>query len=215
MFTVYGKDEITVLAKQFLPHEPEDKVQSEWKDFKYELLGMRKKFLSLKKQIAENKLKFKKTSSEWLIGHVLNSSQSDEYPLITHLIKIAAIVPVTNAWPERGASAVKRIKDRMRSTLKNDMLNGLLHISMNGPPANSKEADALINRVVERYVEERHYKAPTIHSVVTSSISTMTQTDITVRTVDVPETEIADTADANEVDDEEDELMIPCDKKIT
>ena len=75
-----------------------------------------------------------------------------DFPKIVDLAKIAAIVPVTNAWPERGASAVKRIKSRTRSQMKNELLNSLLHISINGPAVNSKEADNLISRVVEKYI---------------------------------------------------------------
>ena len=49
-------------------------------------------------------------------------------------------VPVTSAWSERGTSAVKRFKSRTRSAMKNDLLNALLNISINGPAYNSKEA---------------------------------------------------------------------------
>ena len=100
-----------------------------------------------------------------------------EFPSIIELAKIALIVPVTNAWPERGTSAVKRIKSRTRSTMKNDLLNALPHVSMNGPPVNSKETDDLITRVIDKYVKERHYKVPTIYSAVTNTSSSSTQTE--------------------------------------
>ena len=73
--------------------------------------------------------------------------------MVIELAKLAMLVPVTNTWPERGASAVKRIKSRSRSAMKNDLLNALLHMFMNGPPANSPEAERLINRVVDKYIE--------------------------------------------------------------
>lgn len=203
MFAVHGIDEITVLSKQFLPNELESKVQSEWEDFKYDLLETRKKLFSLKKQIEENKLRFKKTSCEWLISHILNSYKNNDYPLIVRLARIASIIPVTNAWPERGASAVKRIKDRMRSSMKNDLLNGLLHISMNGPPVNSKEADSLISRVVDRYVHENHYKVPTIYSTVATTMSTMTQTDVSAENEATYET-----SEVLQIDSFEHELII-------
>ena len=57
------------------------------------------------------------------------------------------MLPVTNAWRERGASAVKRVKSRMWSTMKNDLLNSLLHLSINGPSAN-KEADQILEYVM-------------------------------------------------------------------
>ena len=68
--------------------------------------------------------------------------------MVVDLAKISDIVSVTNAWPELGANAVKRIKSRTRSQMKNDVLNSLLHISINGPALNSKE----ISRMVEKYI---------------------------------------------------------------
>ena len=90
---------------------------------------------------------------------------------------------MTNAWPERGASAVKRIKTRTHSSIKTDLLNGLLHISINGPPVNSKEDDKLIMRVVDKYLNQRHYKAPTTYTAVTTTSSSSTQ----METVEVNE----------------------------
>ena len=34
------------------------------------------------------------------------------YPLLATIARICASAPVTNAWPERGVSAVRRIKTR-------------------------------------------------------------------------------------------------------
>ena len=106
LFSIHGENEVNILAKQFFPQKPES-IQSEWKDFKYELLEIKKKYILLKKQLNANKLKFKKTSSEWTLEHILNEYQGEvEFPLVVQFAKIAAIVPVNNAWPERGASAV-------------------------------------------------------------------------------------------------------------
>ena len=38
--------------------------------------------------------------------------------------------------------------------MKNDLLNALLNISMNGPAANSPEAEQLIIRVMEQYTDQ-------------------------------------------------------------
>ena len=43
------------------------------------------------------------------------------------------MIPVNNDWPERRGSAIKRIEPNKISTLKNDALNALLMISINGP----------------------------------------------------------------------------------
>ena len=81
-------------------------------------------------------MNLKKTSTEWTLEHILNSYKEEvDFPMVIELSRLAMIIPVTNAWPERGASAVKRIISRSRSA----MLNALLHISMNDPPANSPD----------------------------------------------------------------------------
>ena len=63
------------------------------------------------------------------IGNVRN-----DFDKIVTLAKIASIVPIFDACLERGASAVKRIDSRQRSSTKNDFLNALIHISLNRAP---------------------------------------------------------------------------------
>ena len=65
------------------------------------------------------------------------------------IAKIALIVPVSNAWPERGAISVKQVKTRMRSTIKMELLNALLMLSMNGPSFENKNE---VFKIVEKTV---------------------------------------------------------------
>ena len=169
-FSVYGNEEISCLGKQFFPNASNDSLLEQWNDFKFEMIEMKKKISTLKNQFQLNKFKFKMTSTEWTLEHILTSFKGEvSFPKVLEFAKLAIIVPVTNAWPEQGASAVKRIKSRQRSTMKNDLLNALLHISMNGPPVNSPEVEHLISRVVEQYCEQKHNKVPQIY--VTSKIN--------------------------------------------
>ena len=71
-------------------------------------------------------------------------------PGLLYLAELCLSLAVNNTWPERGASAVKRIKTRMRSRLKNDMLGALLHITLNGPAV--KESDQLIQATVKEWI---------------------------------------------------------------
>ena len=64
-------------------------------------------------------------------------------------------MPVSNAGPERGASALKRLKTRPRNSLKKEMLESLLHISINGPPV-KKKSEAVINKAVALWKEKKH-----------------------------------------------------------
>lgn len=176
-FLVFGKEELLSLHKQYYPENSKDMLLEQWNDFKFELIEMKEKFINLKKQLKENNIQFKMTATEWTLEHILKRYKEEvSFPVIIELAKIAITIPVTNAWPERGASAVKRIKTRQRSTMKNDILNALLHISMNGPPVNSSEEDDLLTRVVEKYCEQRQNKVPNLYvnKKQTSTIQTQT-----------------------------------------
>ena len=67
-------------------------------------------------------------------------------PLFLQLVvaELAQSIPVTNAWPERGGSAIKRIKTTLRNRLADKMLDSLLHLSINAPLPGSDEASAII-----------------------------------------------------------------------
>ena len=65
----------------------------------------------------------------------------------------------------------------MRITMKNDLLNSLLHISINGPSANRKEADQLLERVCNAYTtNEKHKNIPQVYSLGKIEASSSTQT---------------------------------------
>ena len=178
VFSVYGNEEIFCLGKQFFPNASSDSLLEQWNDFKFEMIEMRKRISTLKNQLQLNKIKFKMTSTEWTLEHILNSFKGEvSFAKVLEFAKLAIIVPVTNAWPKRGASEVKRIKRRQRSTMENDLLNALLHISMNSPPVNSPEAKHLISRVVEQYCEQKHNKIPQIYVMSKINRTLCTQTE--------------------------------------
>ena len=77
------------------------------------------------------------------------------YPLNVELAEVVLSVPITNAWPERGARAVKRIKTRLRNRLKNDMLNSLLHVSINGPAVSTPEAKEVFKTTVANWLQNK------------------------------------------------------------
>ena len=69
---------------------------------------------------------------------------------------------MSNAWPERGASAIKRLKTRLRSTLKNDMLNALLQVSINGPQV--EDCRPLIATAVKEWLAKPRRKIAKVPS---------------------------------------------------
>ena len=76
--------------------------------------------------------------------------------MLLNLAEIALTIPVTNAWPERGASAVKLAKTRCRSSLQNDTLKALLMVLIDGPPV--KQCKPVIQNAVRRWIDEKKRK---------------------------------------------------------
>ena len=83
------------------------------RSFKFELIELRKKWLHFKDQVIANKLKLKYTATEWVLCQVLGQFQEE----FIHVVAIAT---------ERGGSAIKCMKARSRSQMKNDMLEALM-----------------------------------------------------------------------------------------
>ena len=63
----------------------------------------------------------------------MNNLSPRNFPLLAKVAESIVAIPVSKAWPERGASALKLIKSRLRSRIKNDLLSALMQIHVNGP----------------------------------------------------------------------------------
>ena len=101
--------------------------------------------------------KSKKTSTEWSLKQILSMPVYKEFFLrFTFIASVAASLPVTNALPEREASALKNIKTRHRNRIKNGMLQALLQVSINGPP--SLEAENVIKAAVKKWMKCKDHR---------------------------------------------------------
>ncbi|CAC5381650.1 unnamed protein product [Mytilus coruscus] len=133
LFKRYGDDKLQTLANHFYDdEESRDEVKVEWASFKYHLM-------KIKEEIQRDKQEG--TPTEYTLQRIIQLKSQQGY-IFPKLAKIAAVIlslPVSNAWPERGASAVKRVKTRMRNRLKNTMLSALLQVAVNGPPVHDSE----------------------------------------------------------------------------
>ena len=119
--------------------EAQQQVKAKWEKLKYD-------DLLWKEQIPQE---LDVTPTEWSLQRLLSmrTEYGHFYPKLVWIAEIILSLPTSNAWPERGASAVKRIKSRLRSSMTNQMLEALLHISINGPPVS--EAQGLVKEAVE------------------------------------------------------------------
>ena len=170
-FRNYGLNEITKIGEHFCKHleikmryAATDKLKVEWPNFKHIFKKMKPKVPEEVKEAYQEPKKKKKeseqisvTSLQWLLTEILKEKPTYTYfyPEIMKIIEVVHSAPLTNAWPERGASALKRIKTRMRSRLKNDILNTLLMISISGPDAKSKQCEELCNEVAKKWKKKK------------------------------------------------------------
>jgi hypothetical protein len=76
-------------------------------------------------------------------------------PKLTRLAELVLMIPVSNAWPEKGASKVKIIKTDLRNRLKNDMLEGLMHLTVNGPDICTDQYDDLITSSIKNWLKTK------------------------------------------------------------
>ncbi|CAB3984282.1 Hypothetical predicted protein [Paramuricea clavata] len=112
VFKEYGMKDIVILADHFY-QEMEDDIPAE----------------ILTPPVKRNLIA--QTPTEWVLEYLMKMRATFQYlfPLLLEMVELCLSIPVSSAWPERGASCVKRVKTR----LKNDRLELLLHISINGP----------------------------------------------------------------------------------
>ena len=132
-FERYGKSDIQTLGNHFFQGEENSdkqaKLEAEWNNFKYELSDWSKDYQAISSPTI--------TSTELALQRFLRhkASYSRMYPPLLQVAEVCLSMPVSNAWPEREASALKRLKTRLRNSLKKQMLESVHHTTINGPPA--------------------------------------------------------------------------------
>jgi hypothetical protein len=77
------------------------------------------------------------------------------FPHIIELAEICQSMPVSNSWPERGASTIKRIKTRLRSFLKQDMIMTLMNVSIK--PLSDQALEAGIDWQISTFLMMLHH----------------------------------------------------------
>ena len=141
----YGVKEVDILASHFYPSSEADreKLRAEWANFRFEL----REWQSMAAVRSGTS-----TPTEWVLQRLasMRNTYIRVYPKLYFIAEVCAAMPVSNAWPERGVSTMRRVKTRLRSSLKNDMLEALMHVSINGPPASLTQAKEIISQAVKR-----------------------------------------------------------------
>lgn len=165
-FLEYGKDKIQEIAKIYAPGKVAE-VVAEFKLFKFHMA--RFDIPAPAKLIGEKQ-------AEVVLKNLLQMDAL--FPLLSSIAEAILTLPISNAWPERGASSIKRVKTRLRSRLSNKMLESLLYISINGPDVCTEECEQMIREASKLWLSERKRRKRTPGSVLARKrvfVSTGTQ----------------------------------------
>ena len=157
-FKAYGVDSVGVLCKQF--QFDKEHTLAQWHNFKYLMSSWK---------VPSNVLRGNDDLSptEFFLRKVVKEQASHRinFPHIVDAAQICLIQPMSNAVVERGASAVKRLKTRLRSRLKNDMLSSLLHITLNGPSHRSEECKTMLTEATKVWRKTHFRNLPSVRKL--------------------------------------------------
>jgi hypothetical protein len=187
-FIDYGVTSLEKLIESFFPvTEPDKKneIVTEWNKIKYNMLEWKKRI-----QTHNNSSDLSKTQLMLKMMLMRKTDLNKFFPHIIELAEICQSMPVSNAWPERGASTIKRIKTRLRSTLKQDMIMTLMNVSINGPK--TENSQQVTEKAVKHWRNEKDrrklpkqkpynktHENEEAHDNVTKTVEAECQTDIT------------------------------------
>ena len=162
-FNVYGNRDIATLTQHFYQADNDasqktrsSKLLAEWNQIKVNINENIKPNIPIEIKTGTSNT----TSTQWFLSHLMKS-KSEYQPFFGELLLIAEAaitLPVSNAWPERGASALKVVKNRCRSRLQNDMLEAMLHVKINGPALGSPKMESLLKQAVEKWLSRKNRK---------------------------------------------------------
>ena len=157
-FTVYGVDSVGVLCKQF--QFDKEHTLAQWHNFKYLMSSWKVPSTVLR---GNDYL----SPTEFVLRKVVKEQASHRinFPHIVDAAQICLTQPMSNAVVERGASAVKRVKTRLRSRLKNDMFSSLLHITLNGPSHQSEECKTMLTEATEVWRKTHSRNLPSLRKL--------------------------------------------------
>ena len=185
-FLTYGEKHIATLADYLYDNEDgnsrnieEAKLKTQWMTLKFRIKDVLEDMPPEIKDAKAGQM----TPTEWFINKLLNDRVAfRDYSEVLKLAEIAAVIPVSNAWPERGASSMKLIKSRLRSSLKSDLLNALMQVAINGPPV--LESMPVVESAVKNWLGRKQRRKTKMAAVSSTPVATATEAITEVITVD-------------------------------
>ena len=169
-FEDYGQTEIKIISNHFHGTKEEEKkmksakLLAQWKNFKFEMVAWKKQVQQTLLQPNDRSPEDTNilTTTDWTLKRLLalRKTYQATYSELLLVAEAAWTMPLSNCWPERGGSAIKRIKTRMRSRLTDDMLNALMHVSINGPSFGKEECTDIVQRAAEIRLSAKSRRKP-------------------------------------------------------
>ena len=161
-FTAHGTQQVKILSGHFHPGDSsvQESILAEWGKLKFDLLEWMK---IMPEDIKTRETKPAKekavipTALEWTVQIMVQrrSVYGVVFPFLLGLVLKLMSLPLSNAWPERGFSKMKLLKDRLRSRMSNKTLEALMGITINGPEFHTPECDTLINVCVQTWLAKK------------------------------------------------------------
>ncbi|XP_078090636.1 uncharacterized protein LOC144507343 [Mustelus asterias] len=154
-FADYGQPEIRTLAAHF--HRDVDggevkvgQLLSEWGKLKFDLH-------TWKNNVPDSVLTDTRvTVTEWCLRRLF-TLKSELYRSCATLLPLAEVslsMPITSSWSERGFGALRRITARLRGG-RTDLLDSLMHISVNGPDFGTVDCSQIVQEAVLLFLQQR------------------------------------------------------------
>ena len=102
------------------------------------------------------------STTEFTVRKVEQVVHRINFPQIMDAAQICHTQAMSNAVVEWGASALKRVKTRLKSQLKNNMMVSLFHISLNGPNQDTEECKEMLVEATEVWRKAHFRNLPSL-----------------------------------------------------
>uniref|UniRef100_UPI00398F731B zinc finger protein 862-like n=1 Tax=Pristiophorus japonicus TaxID=55135 RepID=UPI00398F731B len=160
-FADYGRPEMRALAAHFHPQAEAREAQllAEWERLKPELHGWKEGVPD--SVLSDGGL----TVTEWCLKRLLalGGEARRSYAGLLPLAEVSLAMPLTDAWPERGLGALRRVEAQLRagrcssssSSGDTELLNSLMHISVNGPDFGTPDCAQVVQEAALLFRQRR------------------------------------------------------------
>ena len=151
---VYGETQMVTICHHYFKdnEDKHDRLMAQWQGIKYYIRDV------IKPQIPQSvKEGNDKTPTEWLLLELMKHTVLKQlYPDLLYIVEVVLSLPVSNAWPERGASTLKAFRTRLRNRLSPEMLESLMHVCINAPEPTSPEGKKLVKLAVKSWLQTKN-----------------------------------------------------------